>query len=94
MERLVMDNLLAQDVLNIVDPIARAAQMALERDSARRAVKEPPILEQYDPTVQREPLVMPKKNMLTDPESKLNRGLGNLVDNTVSMLFGEESGHP
>lgn len=89
-----MDNLLAQDVLNIMDPIARAAQMALERDSARRAVKEPPVLEQYDPTVQREPLVIPKKNMLTDPESKLNRGLGNLVDNTVSMLFGEESGHP
>lgn len=88
-----MANLFAQDVLNVTDPIVRAARAALERDSASRAMKAPPVIEQYDPEVSREPISLPERNIFTDPESWLNRGLSNLSETSAIAILGEGTGN-
>ena len=40
-------------------------------------------------TFSTEPVEIKQKNVLTDPNSWLNRGLGTLLENTVDAVLGE-----
>ena len=44
-------------------------------------------------TFRLEPAEVPRKNVLTDPDSWLNRGLSNLAGNVADVVLGRESGN-
>lgn len=64
---------------------------ALEAPSERK--ERLPRYERVDPTVRMDPVVIKEKNVITDPNSWLNRGLEQLGRNAVDAVFGEESGN-
>lgn len=66
-------------------------QEALADEEARKAyMMRHPELHRPLPS---EPVEIEEKNVLTDPGSWLNRGLGNLAGNAASVILGEPSGN-
>lgn len=72
----------------------RARDILASLDKEEAPSRPVPRIERVDPNVRMEPIVMPEKNVLTDPDSWLNRGLMSLGSNAVDAVFGEESGNP
>lgn len=84
-------NLLASDVLDWQERIREQARRLLEGAPAE-TTKAPPVISRVDNTVNWEPVVIPEKNVVTDPNSWLNKGLNNLVDAVGDVVLGQESG--
>lgn len=82
-------NLRASDILGI-DWESRARDM-----QPRKTPAEPRGVLSYWPggTFRLEPAEVPRKNVLTDPDSWLNRGLSNLAGNAAEVILGRESGN-
>ena len=64
---------------------------ALEAPSERK--ERLPRYERVDPTVRMEPIVVKEKNVVTDPDSWLNRGIGTILENAVEAVLGEGTGN-
>lgn len=82
-------NLRAADILGI-DWESRSRDM-----QPRETPAEPRGVLAYWPggTFRLEPAEVPRKNVLTDPDSWLNRGLSNLAGNVADLVMGRESGN-
>lgn len=70
---------------------ARDILSAIEAPSERK--ERLPRYEMVDPMAHREPIVIKEKNVVTDPDSWLNRGLGTILENAVEAVLGEGTGN-
>jgi hypothetical protein len=86
-----MADLNSADILG-VDWARRARELlAGERTSAPKE-KAPPEMWRGG-TFRLEPVEIREKNVLTDPESWLNRGIGTILENAVDVVLGEGTGN-
>ena len=86
-----MADLNSADILGV--DWARRARELLE--GARTSVpkeKAPPEMWRGG-TFRLEPVEIREKNVLTDPESWLNRGIGTILENSVDAILGEGTGN-
>jgi hypothetical protein len=86
-----MADLNSADILG-VDWARRARELLAGARPSRPKEKTPPEIWQGG-TFRTEPVEIKQKNVLTDPNSWLNRGLEQLGRNAVDAVFGEESGN-
>lgn len=84
----------AQEIQDEYDRILEDAKKAYKRDSIQfnRQILAPTSIGPVDPSVRMEPVEY-SPNVLTDPKSWLNKGLGNLVGNVGDVLLGQPSGN-
>lgn len=84
----------AQEIQDEYDRILEEAKKAYKRDSIQfnRQILAPTSIGPVDPSVRMEPVEY-SPNVLTDPKSWLNKGLGNLVGNVGDVLLGQPSGN-
>lgn len=70
---------------------ARDILSAIEAPSEKK--ERLPRYETVDPMARKEPIVVKEKNVITDPDSWLNRGLGTILENAVEAVLGEGTGN-
>ena len=87
-----MADLNSADILG-VDWARRARELLAGARTSVPKEKTPPEMWRGG-TFRLEPVEIREKNVLTDPESWLNRGLGTILENSVNAVLGRESGNP
>ena len=91
LEGILPEVLAARDLLERDEEALRIArEEAAYTDALRKQLKKAPELRR---PLRAEPVEIDEKNVLTDPNSWLNRGLKNLAGNAASVILGEPSGN-
>ena len=86
-----MADLNSADILG-VDWARRARELLAGARTSVPKEKTPPEMWRGG-TFRLEPVEIREKNVLTDPESWLNRGLGNILENSAEVVLGEGTGN-
>ena len=86
-----MADLNSADILG-VDWARRARELLAGAQPSRPKEKDPPEMWRGG-TFRLEPVEIREKNVLTDPESWLNRGIGTILENSVDAILGEGTGN-
>lgn len=86
-----MADLNSADILG-VDWARRAREILAGAQPSRPKEKDPPEMWRGG-TFRLEPVEIREKNAVTDPDSWLNRGLRNILENSVDAILGEGTGN-
>ena len=91
LKEILPEVLAARDLLERDEEARRIdREKAAYADALRKQLKDPPELRR---PLRAEPVEIKEKNVVTDPNSWLNRGLRNLAGNAASVILGEPSGN-